>query len=168
MGALLLLSMITAACGGQGAAQQAAEPDSVASDPDVAAPVPVVTAVAGVLEQYRQGYEVRSVEALAPLYDTSASLVQVWQGRTLLGWDDVKADLDIRLGRAENVRLRIRDTRVATLGPDGAHVTAWLARTISDGVTAIQEDGVLTLTLRRQEQRWVIVGEHFSYPPRRQ
>lgn len=159
----LALGLVLAlpACGGSGAAPPAAP----RADQAPPAPVSVVQAARAVLEQYRQAHEVRSMDALAPLYAVSPELVRVWQGSRLTGWDAVRPELAALLGRAERIKLRIDDVTVSALGEDGATVAASVSRVIADGVTSVRVDGVLTLALRRQDDHWVIVAEHFSYPP---
>lgn len=160
-GAALGLVVAVAACGA--GTTSPATPGGAEAEP--AAPVSVVQAAQAVLEQYRQAHEVRSMDALAPLYAATPELVRVWQGRRTTGWEAVRPELAGVLGRAERIKLRIGDVTVSALGKDGATVTASVSRIIADGVTSVRVDGVLTLAVRRQDDRWVIVGEHFSYPP---
>lgn len=158
---MLALVLMLPACGGPAAAPPSA-PQAEAAPP---APASVVEAAQALVEQYRQAHEVRSMDALAPLYAASPELVRVWQGRRTTGWEVVRPELAGLLGRAESIKLRIGDLAVSALGEDGAAVTASVSRTVADGVTSVRVDGVLTLALRRQDDRWVIVGEHFSHPP---
>jgi hypothetical protein len=52
------------------------------------------------------------------------------------------------------------------LGSDGAVVNATLTREINDGVSSLTERGTLTLIVRAgADGTWVIVTEHYSYPP---
>ncbi len=44
-------------------------------------------------------------------------------------------------------------------------VTAAMDREVSDGVTTISERGVVTLVLRAEAESWVVVAEHYSFPP---
>lgn len=136
----------------------------------VEAPVPatpdqVVRAATGLLEQYRQAFEVRSFEALEPLYSHTLDLSVTHQGKTYSGWSQVERYLNELLGQAAQVHVTFDDTDVAALGNGGAAVHTAVRREISDGTTAVIEEGTLTLALRREGEAWVIVKEHFSYPP---
>jgi ketosteroid isomerase-like protein len=156
------LSCVAGACGGS------AEPHaSTPAAPQTAAPAPggAAEAARAVLEQYRQAHEVRSVEALDPLYLPGPELVRVWQGQRTAGWDTARAELGALFNRSRSVKLRVDQVVVHELGADGVVLVADASRTVADGVTSVRVDGVLTLILRRQDQRWLIVSEHFSYPP---
>lgn len=160
--AALALACAAGACGGS------SKPP--AAPPQAAAPVSTLSgdaaeAARAVLEQYRQAHEVRSVEALDPLYLAGPELVRVWQGQRTAGWDPARAELAALFNRARSVKLRVDQVIVQPLGPDGVVLVADASRTVADGVTSVRVDGVLTLVLRRQDQRWLIVSEHFSYPP---
>ena len=158
--AALGLCCAAGACGGS----QAPPPEA----PQAAAPIDAgdaAGAARAVLEQYRQAHEVRSVEALDPLYLAGPELVRVWQGQRTAGWDPARAELAALFNRARSVKLRVDQVIVQPLGPDGVVLVADASRTVADGVTSVRVDGVLTLVLRRQDQRWLIVSEHFSYPP---
>jgi ketosteroid isomerase-like protein len=156
-----LLSLILAACvalGGCGAAA-----------PAVVAPVmPEATdaAVRGALEQWRQAYEVRSVDALAKIYAQDGQVAVVQQGTLTLGWPAVQALLTSRLATAKEARVRLKDLDVVPLGSEGAAVTATMTREISDGVTTVTEGGIVTFGLRARGGAWSIVSEHYSYAVR--
>jgi ketosteroid isomerase-like protein len=160
LGMWLLSLLVLGACpGSRGVAP--AEPAS----PSAAelTPAEVVSAAAGLVEQYRQAYEVRSVDALAPLYLHDVDLAVVHQGRTFLGWSAVEHYLRETFTTAVEVRVRLGDVTVVALGGGGAAVTATMARSVSTGTTTVEERGTLSLSLRSEGERWVIVGEHFSY-----
>jgi len=148
------------ACGGSGKAPAAPEPVKVAT------PAQVVAAANGLLEQYRQAYEVRSMDALAPLYSQTVDVVVIHQGDDHRGWSAVSTYLQDLLGRATEVHVKIGAVSVTALGSGGAAISAELTREISDGVTTIVEKGSLTLAIGREGQRWVIIHEHFSFPPK--
>jgi hypothetical protein len=160
--AAVALICAVAACGGS--------PAPTAAPP---APAPMSRDAAegarAVLEQYRQAHEVRSVEALDPLYLTTPELVRVWQGQRTTGWDTARTELAGLFNRAQGIKLRVEQVTVHAIGPGdeptGAVVVADVSRTVSDGVTSVRVDGVLTLVLQRADQRWLIASEHFSYPP---
>jgi hypothetical protein len=156
--AALGLACAAGACGGS--------PEPPPAAPQAAAPVSgdAATAARAVLEQYRQAHEVRSVEALEPLYLATPELVRVWQGQRSAGWDTARAELSALFNRAQGIKLRVDQVAVQALGRDGAVVVADVSRTVSDGVTSVRVDGVLTLVLRREDPRWLIVSEHFSHP----
>jgi ketosteroid isomerase-like protein len=158
----LALACAAAACGGS--------PEPPPAAPQAAAPVSdaggdAAEAARAVLEQYRQAHEVRSVEALDPLYLASPELVRVWQGQRTAGWDTARAELAALFNRARGIKLRVDRVVVQALGEGSVALVADASRTVSDGVTSVRVDGVLTLVLRRQDQRWLIVSEHFSHPP---
>jgi hypothetical protein len=117
------------------------------------------------VEQYRQAYEVRSLDALTQLYSHGLDVAVVHQGRGHHGWTAVSKYLSELIGHAAEIHIKISEVNVSSLGPGGAAVSAQLAREISDGVTTIVEEGRLTLALRLENERWVIVSEHFSYRP---
>lgn len=125
-------------------------------------PAQVLREATGAVEQYRQGYQVRSAAALAPLYAPDAVLVV--QGRAHRGRSAVDAYVKAVLDRATEVQIKVSNLDIVSVGADGARAVATLVRSISDGVTTVQEKGTLTLTFRRESGGvWVIVSEHFSY-----
>jgi uncharacterized protein (TIGR02246 family) len=117
-------------------------------------------------EQWRQAWETRSAEALAPLYSHDTDLVVVDQGATYLGWTAVETYLSTKSGAAKEIHLTLADVAPVALGSDGAVVNATLTREINDGVSSLTERGTLTLVVRSgADGTWVIVTEHYSYPP---
>jgi len=130
------------------------------------APEVVIAQVKRTVEQYRQAYEVRSLEALAPLYAKGEGIVITHQGKTHRGMTQVAAYLNRLLRRAQYIRMKTSGLTVIALGSAGASVTATVNRAIGDGVTTVESTGTLTLGLKLVDKRWVIVSEHFSYPPR--
>lgn len=159
VGSLLLL-LLFASCG-KGAAPGPIEP--------VPPPTPaeVVQAGKGVVEQYRQAYQVRSLEALGGVYSRGLDVSLVHQGEVHQGWTAVETYLRDKLVRASEVRLKLSDVAVMALGDGAASVVAKVRRDISDGTTTVTEEGYLTLALRREAgpdgDRWVIASEHFSF-----
>ncbi len=147
------------ACGGGAKAPAKPEPAKVVTPEDV------VQAANGTVEKYRQAYQVRSVDALAELYSQTVDLVLVHQGQAHHGWNGVAEYLRGLLAGASEVRVKISAVAVTAVGDQGAAVSAEMVRAVSDGVTTVEEKGVLTLTIRRESDRWVIVQEHFSYRP---
>ena len=127
-----------------------------------ATPKDVVSAVKAMIEQWRQAYEVRSIDALSELYARDLDLVVVQEGTTYLGWSSVEAMLKDRLVRS-SVRIRLKDVQAFALGEDHASAVATMTREASEGATTITENGTLTLVLRRQGSGWVIQSEHYSY-----
>jgi ketosteroid isomerase-like protein len=153
-----VLAVVCATLGGCGAAQ-----------PTVTTPLmpdAFVAEVRGTIEQWRQGYEVRSVEALAKLYAQDPDVVLVQQGVVLRGWAAIESALKDRLTRATAIRVRLKDLTVVPIGTHGASVLATMAREVSDGVTTVTEEGILTLALRHGDASWSIVSEHYSYAVR--
>lgn len=155
----LVLGVACAALGGCAGAAPA---------PAIASPVPgaMDAAVRGTIEQWRQAYEVRSVEALSALYSREPDVVVAQQGGIARGWTAVEAALSERLGRATQVHVRLKDLAVSALGEYGAAAVANMTREVSDGVTTVTEEGILTLALRRSSSSWSIVSEHYSYAVR--
>lgn len=154
----LLSIVITCAlgCGASGPKEPAAPSAPVT-------PAQVVDEARRTLDQYKQAYQGRSMDAIAPLYAHSPELVLTRQGHSIVGWQGVEAHLRPIMSKAKDVRLDVRDVYVAALGSNGAVVTAVVSRTIGDGITSVREDGTLTLTLHRHEDRWLIMSEHFSF-----
>jgi uncharacterized protein (TIGR02246 family) len=119
-----------------------------------------------VAEQWRQAWETRSAEALSPLYSHDTDLVVVEQGTPYLGWTAVETYLSTKTGAAKEIHLTLSDVETTALGASGAVVNATLTREINDGVSSLTERGALTLVLRAgADGGWVIVTEHYSYPP---
>lgn len=148
------------ACGGGGKQVVKAPADT---KPTVLAPAEVVTAIKGQLEQYRQAYKVRSLEALEPIYSHGPELAITYQGTTRRGWEQVRPYLKALLRDNSDIRLAFSEVRVAALGGGGAAVTLTLKRGLGDGSTLTEETGTLDLAFRLDGKRWVIVHEHFSY-----
>jgi len=128
-----------------------------------AAPADVVSAARGVIEQWRQAYEVRSADALEKLYTHDPDLVLVQDGTAIVGWTAVKSALDARIQHAKEIHVKLQDVKVSSLAPTVATATATMTREIGDGITTVNENGALTLVLRKDEDGWKIAGEHYSY-----
>lgn len=133
------------------------------ASPSARTPKEVVAAAKATIEQWRQAYEIRSIEALGKLYAHDVDLVVVQQGTPYLGWPSVKAMLEDRLARAEAIRMRLKDVQVISLSPDVASALATMTREQTQGATTITESGTLTLVLRQQDGAWLITSEHYSY-----
>lgn len=131
--------------------------------PAAAAPKDVIAAAKAAVEQWRQAYEVRAFEGLAQLYARNLDLVVVLEGTALLGWSSIEAALKDRLARASSIHVRLKDVQVASLAPEVASVAATMTREISEGATTVTETGALTLVLRKIDDKWLIVVEHYSY-----
>jgi uncharacterized protein (TIGR02246 family) len=155
----LLLLLGLAACGSrQIAGTSGPEPADVPED--------MAQAIGGAIEQYRQAYEVHSVEALAGLYTRDLDLTLIYQGRRHQGWTQVESFLSARLEGATKVRMVIKELTVQPLGAEAAVASASLETTIGDDSTTVTENGALTLVFRNIAGKWMVVAEHFSYPPR--
>jgi ketosteroid isomerase-like protein len=152
--------VLLAACGGRAPAPEEPTPEKPLT------PAEVVAAGSGAAEQYRQAWEVRSFDALAELYAQDLDVIVVHQGESHHGWTAVQRYLKRLLGTAAEVHMKMSEVTVTALGPAGAAVAADLRREINDGTSAVIEDGSLTLALRKDGDRWLIVSEHFSFPPR--
>ena len=117
------------------------------------------------VEAWRAAWEARDAEALYALYDHDDALAVVTQGSALIGWDTIKGQFAERIERAKFIRLKLDDIKVMPVG-GGAVAVANLSREVSDGVTSVTDNGTLTLALRADGERWLIVGEHYSFRPR--
>jgi ketosteroid isomerase-like protein len=128
-------------------------------------PAEVVTAGKATIEKWRQAYELRSADSLGDLYAHDVDLVVVLEGQTFLGWDAVGGMLKERLKLADKIFIRLKDTNVISLGPDAASAYATMTREIvaAGGSTSVTENGIVTFTLRKQGENWVIGSEHYSY-----
>ena len=156
MRTLLLVVLLAAACGG---AQKPAAP-TVPPTPEA-----VIIQAQGVIEQWRQGYEVRSVDALAPLYARTADVEAVHQGRRLRGWPLLRDQLTSFFTAYAVVKVLVADLHVVAIGSDGALVAANVTRRFGDGTTTVEEVGSMFWLLRRVGESWQIVGEAWSYAP---
>lgn len=123
------------------------------------------TAIEGVVEQYRQAYEVVSLEALSTLYSQDLDLVLVYQGQQHQGWTAVQAFLTTHFEGASEIRMGIKNVAIRSLGPDSVTVTAQRDSSIKNGAITVTETGMLTLVIQKRDERWLVVAEHFSYPP---
>jgi uncharacterized protein (TIGR02246 family) len=131
--------------------------------PAVAPPVGLVDGVKGTIEQWRQAYEVRSMDALAKLYSHDPGLAIVQDGARQLGWAAIEPALRGQLARTTAIHVRIAELQVAALGSDAAVASATMTRESTDGMTTVTENGVVTLALRKDDTGWVIASEHYSY-----
>ncbi len=124
------------------------------------------TEVFRVVEQWRQGWEVRSLEALAPLYRQDGNTVVVYQGKAHVGWPQAQNYLRQSVEGARAVHLTLEEGQVTSIGAGGATVSARLVREVSDGAVTVTDEGFLTITFARAPGgNWEIVSEHYSYPP---
>ena len=127
-------------------------------------PKEVVIATRGAVEQWRQAYEVRSMDALGKLYAHDIDVVIVQDGVTLIGWGSVEGLLKDRINRAKEIHIRLKEVQVTSVAPTAAFAVATMSREMSDGVTSVTENGSLTLVFRKDATAgWLIVGEHYSY-----
>lgn len=152
---LLAFALAAAACGGGSGGGKGAPTTPGAIDP--------FSAVFRAVEQWRQGWEVRSMDALAPLYRHDDHTVVVYQGQAHVGWPQAETFLRSVVDGAREVHLTVSDGQVAALGDSGATYAARLTREISDGAVTVSDTGYLTLTFARSGTAWEIVAEHYSY-----
>ena len=130
----------------------------------VLTPKEVVVATRGVIEQWRQAYEIRSIDALEKLYSHDPDIVLVGDGVTLIGWSSVDGMLKDRIARAKEIHIRLKEIQVTSVAPTAAFGVATMTRELTDGVTTVTEYGSLTLVFRKDPSAgWLIVGEHYSY-----
>jgi len=153
----LLLLVVAASCAHQ------KTPDTVV-ETKVETPREVTVATRGAIEQWRQAYEIRSIDALEKLYSHDANIVLVNDGVTLIGWSSVDGMLKDRVARAKEIHIRLKEIQVTSVAPTAAFGVATMTRELSDGVTTVTEYGSLTLVFRKDPNAgWLIVGEHYSY-----
>ncbi len=155
--AAIVVLFLVASCG-------AATPIAEVESPAATVPEDQATAIRGVVEQYRQAYEVGSAEALYSLYAKDLDVVVVYQGQVHQGWTAVQAFLASKLEGASQVRMAIKDLSIREFGPKGAILTATRTSSIGDGSVSVTETGTLSLVLQNREGKWMVVAEHFSYP----
>lgn len=153
---LAVVMSAAAACGG--GSKGSTTPSGPASGDAFAA-------VFRAVEQWRQGWEVRSLDALAPLYRHDGNTVVVYQGKAHVGWPQAQSFLRQSVDGAKSVHLTLEEGQVTSLGAGGATYSARLLREISDGVLTVTDEGFLTMTFARAPggDRWEIVSEHYSY-----
>ena len=149
----LVLALLTAGCPAKG-------PEGPVAPPT---PKAVAAAAKAAVEQWRQGYEVRSFDALEKLYAHDLDVVVVTEGVALTGWKSIEAMLRDKLARAGAIHVRLKDIQVAAQGTMVATVVATMTREVTDGSATTTESGTLTLTLRKDGDAWVIALEHYSY-----
>lgn len=153
----LLLLVVAASCAHQ------KTPDTVV-ETKVETPREVTVATRGAIEQWRQAYEIRSIDALEKLYSHDVDIVLVNDGVTLIGWSSVDGMLKDRVARAKEIHIRLKEIQVTSVAPTAAFGVATMTRELSDGVTTVTEYGSLTLVFRKDPNAgWLIVGEHYSY-----
>lgn len=153
-----LAVMIALAAGCSGGSKGSTTPtDQAAGD--------AFAAVFRAVEQWRQGWEVRSLEALSPLYRQDGNTVVVYQGKAHVGWPQAQNYLRQTVEGARSVHLSLEEGQVTSIGGGGATYSARLIREISDGVLTVTDEGFLTMTFARAAggDRWEIVSEHYSY-----
>jgi len=139
------------------------KPDEPTGPVRDATPKEVIAATRGAIEQWRQAYEVRSMDALSKLYAHDLDVVVVTDGLTLIGWSSVEGLLNDRLGRAKEIHIRLKEIQVRAVSAGAAFAVATMSREVGDGVTTVTENGTLTLVFRKDATGWLIVGEHYSY-----
>jgi ketosteroid isomerase-like protein len=152
IGVALAAALVAAGCMAKPAAPAAAAP-----------PPGLVDGVKGTIEQWRQAYEIRSIDALAKLYSHGPGLTIVEDGALQLGWAAIEPALRGRLARATAIHVRLAELQVVPLGGDAALASATMTRESTDGTTTVTENGIVTLALRKDDTGWVIAGEHYSY-----
>ena len=151
---VVALAILVAGCPGKSRAP---------TGPSATTPKEVVTAVKATIEQWRQGYEVRSVDALSKIYAHDLDVVVVQEGLTMIGWSSVEAYLKDRIARAGAIHIRLKDVQVVAIGLEGASAVATMTRELTNDNTTVSENGTLTLVLRHTNDGWVISLEHYSY-----
>jgi ketosteroid isomerase-like protein len=156
---LLIATFAIVACGGGGGKGATTPSDPASAD--------AFAAVFRAVEQWRQGWEVRSLDALTPLYRQDGNTVVVYQGKAHVGWPQAQSYLRSTIDGAKNVHLTLEEGQVTSIGSGGATYSARLIREVSDGVLTVTDEGFLTMTFARAPggDHWEIVSEHYSYSP---
>lgn len=149
-----LASLLVAACPHAGGPATAGHDTAAAS---------VAAGARAAVEQWRQAYEVTSLDALRKAYARDADSIVVVEGETVAGAAAIDAMLEAKLAHAKQVHITLQNPAIAELAPTVARVVATMTREIGDGVTTVTERGVLTLVLRKHPEGWKIVLEHYSY-----
>lgn len=129
-----------------------------------ATPQEVIDGAKATIEDWRKDHEARNLDALGKLYAHESDVIVVQQGTSVAGWPAVESMLKARLAKP-TIIVKLKDIQVVSIAPEVASAVASMAREISDGTTTVNETGTLTLVLRRDADRWVIVAEHYSYKP---
>jgi SnoaL-like domain len=111
-----------------------------------------------IIEQWRQAYEVRSVDALAKLYDPSEKLVYVHQGKRYNGWLAAAAVITERLAGATELHMDLRDISVRSIA-GATLIDCNMTREISVSSTTVKESGVVSMVIIDGK----IAVEHFSF-----
>lgn len=154
-----LMPVAVGACGG--AAKGAAEPkfDPVAS----AAPPPALaTQAKGLIEQYRQAWEVKSLDALSALYVRTVDVSLVVGGEALLGWTAIEERYKAALAASAVFKLRIEPVAVTAVDQGGVAVVAKVSRIYGDDVTKTEDRELVTFVLTPVEGKLAILVEHRS------
>src|SRR5437870_8245834 len=112
---LAVLLIATSACGG------GSKTTTTPSDP---ASGDAFAAVFRAVEQWRQGWEVRSLDALTPLYRQDGNTVVVYQGKAHVGWPQAQTYLRSTIEGAKNVHLTLEEGQVTSIGSGGATYSA--------------------------------------------
>src|SRR5689334_23178311 len=90
---------------------------SDATPPRPATPKEVIAAGRATIEQWRQAYQVRSLETLSKLYAHDNDVVVVQDGQQLVGWTSVESAIKDQLERHTKIVIRLKDMQVTGLGP---------------------------------------------------
>src|SRR5262245_7674394 len=72
-------------------------------------PKEVVASARAAVEQWRQAYEVHSMDALAKLYTHGLDLIVVQDGSPFIGWSSVEGMLKDRMARYKEIHVRLKD-----------------------------------------------------------
>src|SRR4051794_22976282 len=75
----------------------------------------VTASIKGTIEQWRQAYELRSIDALGKLYAHEPSLTITQEGIAMFGWSSIEVTLRDKLAHATQIRIRIKDVQVTAL-----------------------------------------------------
>jgi ketosteroid isomerase-like protein len=145
-----LLFVLAVGCGAASPASQPTPASRPAAD------------VRGAIEQWRQSYEVRSLEGLVDLYSHREDLMIVRETRRVRGWPTFYPELKDFLTKHDKIRMRLADLQVGELGDGAAFASGTALRTYAEGAITREEQGSITLVLRKEDGRWKIVLEHWS------
>lgn len=151
----LILALLLAACGGS---QPAPATPTVPQTPEA-----TVIQVQGLIEQWRQAHEVRSVDAISGLYANTSQVEAIHQGRRVRGWPNLRDAITSFFAAHAQIKVLVADLVVVAFAGEGAIATANVTRRYGDGVTTVEEAGAMLWILSRTGDAWKIVGESWSY-----
>jgi len=102
------------------------------------------------------------VAAVMEMYDRSPSLLSVDDGKILRGWDAVREDANMVLGKEGLYKISTGSFDVIPLGPNRALAIGPVVITVQAKSGPIQAEQALTLVLEKKQGKWIIIHDHTS------